>query len=1329
MREQNKLHYKMYKSGKNWVIAGIITATTIVSLYEVTGTQSFDVKAETSSSISNNTSVLTNRVQLSRSSGADNSATITSSAVNSATSYSSVSSSHSSASSLSSADSVASSNVSLVSTDSSAQSISQSSAQSSNQSSAQSSSESNKSSSSDSSSNQSSGSSSNSKPSILFDATIASNASSVLMDHIKVINGKTYYLNDNNSYAKSEIIKDNSDYYYFGADGTLTTDKPNLSSGTISSNDKIAIYSADGSNIDNIDGFINADSWYRPKEVQNSDGSYRESTPSDYRPLISVWWPSRQVEQNYLNYMSSQGLLQGSFSDSSTSDELDQAASEVRTNIDKSIASNSNNITTIKNIFSNFVNSQPEWNITGENFNSNDGIQGGSLLYGNNPNTTDTNSDYRLINRNPTQQNGQVQYKKTDFTGSEFLLADDVDNSNPVVQAETLNWLYYMMNFGSITKNDSNANFDGVRVDAVDNVDADVLNIISGYFKDAYKTDKSDENANNHLAILEDWSQNDPLYQRDHQNSQISIDTDYHTAIFNSLLSNPNDRTKISSLIDSGIVDRKDDNTENQNIPNYSIVRAHDASVQDIIFKIVNDKMSNSGGLTLENIDKAFEYYNQDENSTNKEYTPYNIPLAYAMTLTNKDTIPRVYYGDMYTDNGQFMANQTIYYDAIQAMLKARSKYVAGGQSMNTVSVNNNQDQILTSVRYGKGALNSTDTGDQLTRTSGIAVVASNDPNLQLATNDKVVINMGAAHKKQAYRQLITSTDDGTKSFDKDSDTNQVIYTDSLGNLTLDSNEIKGYSNPQVSGYLSMWVPVGASDNQDVRTAPSSATTTDNNVFHSNDALDSNVIFEAFSNFQSFAKTNDQYTNAVIANNAKKFKDLGFSYVEMAPQYRSSTDNSFLDSVVQNGYAFTDRYDLGFNTPTKYGTADQLTDAIKALHSQGVKVLADFVPDQLYALPNQQVVSVTRVDSNGVLNRDTDMINTLYQAYSKGSGKDYQYKYGGAFLSKLEEMYPDLFEMKQISTGKPIDPSTIIKVWEAKYLNGTNIQGRGPNYILGSDDNSNYFMVQNPSNPNIVSNVLPNELQGKTSNYGLIEKDGKYRYVTTSGTIATNTFLKDDSGNWYYVDSEGDFVNTPTVIDGRNYYFLSNGISLRNVIIRNPDNSLNYYGNNGAMAKGNGYIYLDNIGKEIYVQKDGSLLVGFVKQGDTLHYYDDDGYQVKGEIINDNGVVRYFNSDQGDLVKDGYIIYNDNFYYAGPDGQLVTGLQNINGNEQFFDENGVQQKGIIENINGHNMYFDAKLGNLVKSDYVLYDGNSYYAGSDGQLVTGLQTIDGQEQYF
>ncbi|WP_275483355.1 glycoside hydrolase family 70 protein, partial [Oenococcus oeni] len=104
----------------------------------------------------------------------------------------------------------------------------------------------------------------------------------------------------------------------------------------------------------------------------------------------------------------------------------------------------------------------------------------------------------------------------------------------------------------------------------------------------------------------------------------------------------------------------------------------------------------------------------------------------------------------------------------------------------------------------------------------------------------------------------------------------------------------------------------------------SDQSTNDGQTLHSNAALDSQVIYESFSNFQSLPTKTSEYTNVKIAENTDLFNSWGITNFEFPPQYRSSTDNSFLDSIVQNGYAFTDRYDLGFNSPTKYGTVDQL---------------------------------------------------------------------------------------------------------------------------------------------------------------------------------------------------------------------------------------------------------------------------------------------------------------------------------------------------------------------------------------------------------------------
>ena len=59
------------------------------------------------------------------------------------------------------------------------------------------------------------------------------------------------------------------------------------------------------------------------------------------------------------------------------------------------------------------------------------------------------------------------------------------------------------MNWGSIVMGDKDANFDGIRVDAVDNVDADMLQLYTNYFREYYGVNKSEANALAHISVLE----------------------------------------------------------------------------------------------------------------------------------------------------------------------------------------------------------------------------------------------------------------------------------------------------------------------------------------------------------------------------------------------------------------------------------------------------------------------------------------------------------------------------------------------------------------------------------------------------------------------------------------------------------------------------------------------------------------------------------------------------------------------------------------------------------------------------------------------------------
>ncbi|WP_167849508.1 glycoside hydrolase family 70 protein [Weissella confusa] len=1146
---------------------------------------------------------------------------------------------------------------------------------------------------------------------------------------LQTIDGKTYYFDKDGHLRKGySTIIDNQLYYFdlkTGASVSTTTSgfKSGLTSQTDDTTSHNSAVNTSKDSFTTVDGFLTAESWYVPKDIQTSATDWRASTPEDFRPIMMTWWPTKQIQAAYLNHMVSEGLLVSDKTFTAKDDQtlLNQAARAVQLQIELKIQK-TKSVEWLRTTMHNFIKSQPGYNGTSET-PSNDHLQGGALSYINSALTPDANSNFRLMNRTPTQQDGKRHYNTdTSEGGYELLLANDVDNSNPVVQAEQLNWLYFLTHFGEIVKNDPSANFDSVRVDAVDNVDADLLNITAAYFRDVYGVNKNDLIANQHLSILEDWGHNDPLYVKDHGSDQLTMDDYMHTQLVWSLTKNPDIRSKMQRFMEYYLVDRAKDNTSDQAIPNYSFVRAHDSEVQtvigDIVAKLYPD-VKNPLAPSMEQVVAAFKVYDEDMKSVNKKYTQYNMPAAYAMLLTNKDTIPRVYYGDLYTDDGQYMATKSPYYDAIDALLKARIKYVAGGQTMAV-----DKNDVLTSVRFGDGIMNASDKGSTTARTQGIGVIVSNNDALALK-GDTVTLHMGVAHANQAYRALLLTTADGLMKYTSD-DGAPIRYTDANGDLIFTSADIKGYKNVEVSGFLSAWVPVGASDTQDARTTGSSDVNKTGDTLHSNAALDSNVIYEGFSNFQEMPTTHDEFTNVKIAQNADLFKSWGVTSLQLAPQYRSSTDGTFLDSTIQNGYAFTDRYDLGFNTPTKYGDVDDLADAIRAMHRAGIQVMADFVPDQIYNLPGQEVVAVNRTNNFGTPNPDSDLQNQLYVSNSKGGG-EYQAKYGGEFLDRLRQEHPDLFTTNQISTGVPIDGSTKIKEWSAKYFNGSDIQGKGADYVLKDGASQEYFKITSNAND---ESFLPKQFTNQDAMTGFTTDEKGTTYYSTSGYQAKQAFIQGDDGQYYYFDANGYMVTGSQTINGKQYYFLPNGVELREAFLQDASGNTVYYGKTGSAVKSK-YV-VDQSGVAYYFDENGNMVTDRMMIIDGhMQYFFAGGSQAKDRfLIGADGNLRYFDQGSGNMVTNRFAVnQNGDWFYFNGDGIALKGWQTIAGKTYYFDETGKQLKDTFISNGTTIKYLNGTDGNKVVNDLIHSHDHWYLADNNGDLVSGFKTFSDKSYYF
>ena len=1175
------------------------------------------------------------------------------------------------------------------------------------------------------------------------------------LDNIKQVDGKYYYVKEDGSYKTNFAVSVNGQLLYFGKDGALTsTSTHSFTPGTTNLVDAFSshnrAYDSKKESFELVDGYLTPNSWYRPVTILENGEKWRVSTEKDFRPLLMAWWPDVDTQVAYLNTFSKHFNLNATYSTSQSQSELNAAAKTIQIKIEQEISAKKST-EWLRQAIESFVKEQDQWNTTTENYTLADHLQGGALLYVNNDKTPWANSDYRLLNRTPSNQDGSLNGTGRYLGGYEFLLANDVDNSNPVVQAEQLNQIHYLVNWGSIVMGDKDANFDGIRVDAVDNVDADLLQVYTNYFRAAFGVDKSEANALAHISILEAWDLNDNAYNQKHDGAALAMDNNLRYAIMGALYGSG---SSLKDLITSSLTDRTNNSKYGDTQANYIFARAHDNLVQDIIRDIVQKEINpKSDGYTMTDAElkRAFEIYNEDIKKAEKRYTINNIPAAYALILQNMEQVTRVYYGDLYTDNGQYMATKSPYYDTITTLLKNRMKYVSGGQSMKVDTFNGKE--ILSSVRYGKDIM----TADQ---TTGVAETSKHSGMLTLIANNQdfslgdgtLKVNMGKLHANQAYRPLLLGTDKGIVTYENDAAAaGKIKYTDAEGNLTFSGDEIKGYRTVDMRGYLGVWVPVGAPDNQDIRVKGSDKKL--DKTFSATEALDSQVIYEGFSNFQDFVENDSQYTNKLIAENAELFKSWGITSFEMAPQFVSADDRTFLDSVIQNGYAFTDRYDLAMSKNNKYGSKEDLRNALKALHKQGIQAIADWVPDQLYQLPGQEVVTATRANSYGTPKANAYINNSLYVANSKSSGKDFQAQYGGEFLDELQKKYPQLFEDVMISTGKKIDPSVKIKQWSAKYMNGTNILGRGNRYVLSNDATGRYYQVTD--NGIFLPKPLTDQ-GGKTGFY----YDGKgMAYFDNSGFQAKNAFIK-YGGNYYYFDKEGYMLTGRQDIDGKTYFFLPNGIQLRDSIYQ-QDGKYYYFGSFGEQYK-DGYFVFDvpkegtseTEAKFRYFSPTGEMAIGLTYAGGGLQYFDENGFQAKGtKYVTPDGKLYFFDKNSGNAYTnrwaeiDGiWYEFNDQGYaqakkgefyttdgstwfYRDAAGKNVTGALTLDGHEYYFRANGAQVKGDFVTENGKISYYTVDNGYKVKDKFFEVNGKWYHADKDGNLVTGRQTIDHLNYYF
>ena len=255
-----------------------------------------------------------------------------------------------------------------------------------------------------------------------------------------------------------------------------------------------------------------------------------------------------------------------------------------------------------------------------------------------------------------------------------------------------------------------------------------------------------------------------------------------------------------------------------------------------------------------------------------------------------------------------------------------------------------------------------------------------------------------------------------------------------------------------------------------------------------------------------------------------------------------------------------------------------------------------------------------------------------------------------------------------------------------------------------------------------------------TQYFGLWEIDEKTYYFDpkTGASIGAGwhdakDIGSDEGGKVYFIPQSGDkgpyMAEGRVDIEGKPYYFdPETGILQKN--LRDPY----YTDEEGVIQFGEQTVD----GKTVYYDpQTGERVSGWHTEDGKTYYYDENG-KVKGKLTLD-GVEYSFDPETGEMVSRGLV----GDYFINDDGSLFTGTKDVDGKTYYFDPlsepKGKMAKGLItiparyNNGKSKTMYFDPD-GNMI-TGAVQIDGETYYFDKEEGRVSNKIVEDGGKKYF
>ena len=404
-------------------------------------------------------------------------------------------------------------------------------------------------------------------------------------------------------------------------------------------------------------------------------------------------------------------------------------------------------------------------------------------------------------------------------------------------------------------------------------------------------------------------------------------------------------------------------------------------------------------------------------------------------------------------------------------------------------------------------------------------------------------------------------------------------------------------------------------------------------------------------------------------------------------------------------------------------------------------------------------------------------------------GKDYYYfegkllkNYLGPLLGRQELDY-DAYYSGIVGTDK-----------DGVLLTGVSTANNGKLYYFENNryfDNSNIpkmFTVTTPTWKTIDDKLYHLEPSinrtykngGRSYTHTVREEVDIIDHGVRTKTDKIKRIIRDNYSNLYYLDENNDFYighllpeNTDltkieeTVIQSDNKFYAFNRTSslsetspltVSKTLVYNKKAYLIDDKGVATETKLTNRFEHDDAWNWYYFDNEGKAVTGLHSIDNVTLYFDKEGKQAKGRLVEIDGQTHYFDRDSGAMWtnrtlelngiryaidQNGYVTMNKpgqfiqdrdgDWAYIKENGQLATGLQIINHQKYYFDSTGKQAKGKRLLLDGKYYFFDNDTGAMFVNKFHEtgdYFSKKYtYFGEDGSQIFGWATIEGKRVYF